>query len=65
MIQLPQQIAGMMGKQASQPAQKKMAQTVDPLERLQQRMAGRTLGGALEGVKKKENSSLLNMFGVK
>ena len=65
MIKLPQQIAGMMGKQAMQPAQMKMSQTVDPLERLQQRMAGRTLGGALDGVKKKETSSSLNMFGVK
>ncbi len=62
MIRLPQQIAGMMGKQAMQPAQMNMAQTVDPLERLQQRIAGKTLGGALDGVKKKETSSLLNMY---
>jgi hypothetical protein len=39
-----------------------MSQTVDPLERLQQRIAGKTLGGALDGVKKKETSSLLNMY---
>lgn len=64
MIRLPQQIAGMMGKQAMQPAQMKMSQTVDPLERLQQRIAGKTLGGALDGVKKKETSSLLNMYGM-
>ncbi len=62
MIKLPQQIAGMMGKQAMQPAQLNMSQTVDPLERLQQRIAGKTLGGALDGVKKKETSSLLNMY---
>ncbi len=62
MIKLPQQIAGMMGKQAMQPAQFNMSQTVDPLERLQQRIAGKTLGGALDGVKKKETSSLLNMY---
>ncbi len=62
MIRLPQQIAGMMGKQAMQPAQLNMSQTVDPLERLQQRIAGKTLGGALDGVKKKETSSLLNMY---
>jgi len=64
MIRLPQQIAGMMGKQAAQPAQMKMSQTVDPLERLQQRIAGKTLGGALDGVKKKEPGSLLNMYGM-
>ena len=62
MIKLPQQIAGMMGKQAMQPAQLNMSPTVDPLERLQQRIAGKTLGGALDGVKKKETSSLLNMY---
>jgi len=62
MIRSPQQIAGMMGKQAMQPAQMNKAQTFDPLERLQQRIAGKTLGGALDGVKKKETSSLLNMY---
>ena len=53
----------MMGKMSSQPAKTKMFETVDPLERLQQRIAGKTLGGALDGVKKKKDSSLLNMYG--
>jgi len=58
----PQNIAGMMGKISSQPAQGMAAATIDPLERLQQRMAGRTKGGALEGVKKKK--SMLNSIGI-
>lgn len=62
-MNVPQGIAGMMGKLSSQPAKTKMFETVDPLERLQQRIAGKTLGGALDGVKKKKDSSLLNMYG--
>ena len=45
----PSNIAGKMGKISIQPA--KMTMTVDPLERLQQRMAGRTHGGSLAGLK--------------
>jgi hypothetical protein len=45
----PSNIAGKMGKVSIQPA--KMTMTVDPLERLQQRMAGRTHGGSLAGLK--------------
>jgi|TARA_R110002074_G_scaffold96838_1_gene210334 hypothetical protein len=56
----PQNIAGMMGQISSQPAQGVKAATIDPLERLQQRMVGRTQGGAIEGVKKKK--SMLNSF---
>lgn len=52
----------MMGKQAAQPAQMKMMQTVDPLERLQQRMAGKTLGGAINGFRKKDKTSLISMY---
>jgi hypothetical protein len=44
-------IAGIMGGNAAQPAALMGQMTVDPLERLQQKMAGRTQGGALEGVK--------------
>ena len=43
-------IAGLMGGNAAQPAALMGQMTVDPLERLQQKMAGRTQGGALEGV---------------
>lgn len=50
----------MMGQISSQPAQGMKAATIDPLERLQQRMVGRTQGGAIEGVKKKK--SMLNSF---
>lgn len=61
-MKIPQSIAGMMGKQAAQPAQMKMMQTVDPLERLQQRMAGKTLGGAINGFRKKDKTSLISMY---
>lgn len=43
-------VAGIMGGNAAQPAALMGQSTVDPLERLQQKMAGRTQGGALEGV---------------
>lgn len=45
----PSNIAGKMGKVSIQPA--KTVMTVDPLERMQQRMAGRTHGGVLAGLK--------------
>lgn len=59
-------IAGMMGRRANQPAKMTRAATVDPLERLNQRMAGRTEGGA---VKKKTSEdrvrrSLMSSYGA-
>ena len=42
--------AGKMGAMSSQPAKRKMAANVDPLERLNQKMAGRTHGKSLEGL---------------
>lgn len=45
----PSNIAGKMGKVSIQPA--KTVMTVDPLERMQQRMSGRTHGGVLAGLK--------------
>ena len=40
----PKNIAGMMGKRSSQPAKTNKAASVDPIERLNQRMAGRNEG---------------------
>ena len=42
-------IAGEMGRKSSQPAKRRADMTVDPLERLNQKMAGRMQGGAVEG----------------
>lgn len=58
--------AGKMGAAASQPAKRKGNMSVDPLERLNQRMAGRTHGGSLEGVKTpdpKKKTSLMRILG--
>ena len=44
----PSNIAGKMGKISIQPA--KVMMTVDPLERMQQRTAGRSHGGVLAGL---------------
>ena len=59
-------IAGMMGKRSNQPARMTRAATVDPMERLNQRMAGRTQGG---NVKKKTQEdrarrSLMSSYGA-
>jgi hypothetical protein len=59
-------IAGMMGQRSSQPARMTRAATVDPLERLNQRMSGRTQGG---NVKKKTQEdrmrrSLMSSYGA-
>ena len=45
----PMNQAGRMGKVAVQPA--KVMQTVDPLERMMQKMAGRTHGRSMAGIK--------------
>ena len=60
-------MAGEMGARSSQPAKRRMDMTVDPLERLQQKMAGRTQGGAVEGLtdnKKKKKRSMINSMGM-
>jgi hypothetical protein len=61
-----QMIAGLMGRKSNQVAKGMSASIdVDPLERLEQKMAGRTEGGA---VKKKTNEdrarrSLMSSYG--
>tara|TARA_R100000030_G_scaffold51875_1_gene39036 strand:- start:540 stop:740 length:201 start_codon:yes stop_codon:yes gene_type:complete len=58
-------IAGEMGAKASQPAKRRFDMTVDPLERLNQKMAGRTHGGLAMGKdKKKKKPSLMNSIGM-
>jgi len=63
MYRSPQNIAGEMGRKSSQPAKRRADMTVDPLERLNQKMAGRMQGGAVEG-KDKKKKSLLNSIGM-
>ena len=59
-------IAGMMGRRSSQPARLTRAATVDPLERLNQRTAGRTQGGAVKKKTKEERArrSLMSSYGM-
>lgn len=56
----PKNIAGQMGKRSSQPAKMNKAASVDPVERLNQRVAGRTEGGS----KSKKRKSLMNSYGM-
>tara|TARA_B100000035_G_scaffold62918_1_gene50970 strand:- start:3614 stop:3808 length:195 start_codon:yes stop_codon:yes gene_type:complete len=57
--------AGKMGSMSSQPAKRKIAASVDPLERLNQKMSGRMQGGLVEGKdKKKKKLSLMNSIGM-
>ena len=44
-------LAGKMGKNSPQPSKNKKMGTVDPLERLMQKMAGRSQGRAVAGIK--------------
>jgi hypothetical protein len=60
----PKNIAGMMGKRSSQPAQIKGQMTVDPLERTMQKMAGRTQGGAIDGIKLKKKPNIMQSYGI-
>jgi hypothetical protein len=53
-----------MGAISNQPAKSVGQMTVDPLERMQQKMAGRTHGGVVEGLTKKKPSILSN-YGMK
>tara|TARA_R100001510_G_scaffold70_1_gene58 strand:+ start:238 stop:438 length:201 start_codon:yes stop_codon:yes gene_type:complete len=59
--------AGKMGAMSSQPAKRKMAASVDPLERLNQKMAGRTQGKSLEGLApglRKKRKSIISSYGL-
>ena len=59
--------AGKMGAASSQPAKGKMAMNVDPLERLNQKMAGRTHGKSLEGLApglRKKKKSIISSYGL-
>jgi len=53
-----------MGRKSSQPAKRRADMTVDPLERLNQKMAGRMQGGAVEGKEKRKKRSMLNSIGM-
>ena len=64
MYRMPQNIAGEMGRKSSQPAKRRADMTVDPLERLNQKMAGRMQGGAVEGKEKRKKRSMLNSIGM-
>ena len=64
MYRRPQNIAGEMGRVSSQPAKRRVDMTVDPLERLKQKMAGRMQGGAVEGKEKRKKRSMLNSIGM-
>ncbi len=60
-------IAGEMGARSSQPAKRRADLTVDPLERLNQKMAGRTQGGSVEGLspeQKKKKRSIMTSYGM-
>jgi len=50
----PKNQAGIMGADSYQPAQELGRMTVDPLERLQQKQAGRSHGKILDGIKVKK-----------
>jgi hypothetical protein len=67
MMQMSQMIAGQMGRSSNQGAKgRKMSVNVDPMERLNQRMAGRTQGGDVKKKKTKEDRqrrSLLATYG--
>ena len=64
MYRSSQNIAGEMGRKSSQPAKRRADMTVDPLERLNQKMAGRMQGGAVEGKEKRKKRSMLNSIGM-
>ena len=57
-------IAGEMGRKSSQPAKRRADMTVDPLERLNQKMAGRMPGGAVEGQEKRKKRSRVHGIGM-
>lgn len=58
MYRQPKNQAGVMGAKSAQPAKAMSAMTVDPIERLNQKMAGRTEGGN----KPKKRRSMMNSY---
>ena len=65
MMRRSQDIAGERGRKSSQPAKRRADMTVDPIERLNQRMAGRMQGGLVDGKdQKKKKPSLMNSIGM-
>jgi len=66
MMQLSQLIAGQMGGNSNQVAKgRRSSVNVDPMERLNQRMAGRTQGGAVKkNIKEdRQRRSLIASYG--
>ena len=59
MMMKKRNIAGEMGAKASQPAKRR--DTVDPLERLNQKMAGKAKGG---DPKKAKRRSMMQQYGL-
>jgi hypothetical protein len=59
-------VAGMMGRRSNQPARMTRAATVDPLERLNQRMAGRNEGGNVRKKTQEDRArrSLMSSYGA-
>lgn len=59
-------IAGIMGRRANQPARMTRAATVDPIERLNQRMAGRMEGGDVKRKTKEDRArrSMMSSYGM-
>ena len=67
MIMYRRNIAGEMGAKSAQPAKRRADMTVDPLERLNQKMAGRTHGKSLEGLTpglRKKKKSIISSYGL-
>mgnify|MGYP005828634923 FL=1 len=59
MMSKKKNLAGEMGAKASQPAKRR--DTVDPLERLDQKIAGKRKGG---DPKKAKRQSMMNSYGL-
>ena len=60
----PQNQAGIMGRYSSQPGMMKNIETIDPLEKVNQAMAGRTQGGSMEGILN-NRKSIMSRYGKK
>lgn len=58
-IKRPMNLAGLMGRDSFQPAAMMGQMTVDPMERLNQKMAGRKQGQKMKGLKAKKPASTM------
>tara|TARA_R100000808_G_C2145975_1_gene153843 strand:- start:2466 stop:2663 length:198 start_codon:yes stop_codon:yes gene_type:complete len=58
----PANIAGVMGQGSFQPGSRMSNMTIDPLERLQQKAAGRSHGKILDGIKPEKRSILTRRY---